>query len=76
MNRSLEASSLEAQISTKKGQAFPSIKRTQFPLILVLAWASTVLKIEGLGLKQGVIKLKSFKQIYPALRRVKAYDNL
>ena len=71
----------EAQIPIKKRSASPSIKRTQFPLIL--AWASTVLKIQGLSLEQGVIDFDQRKQklfgpgqIYTALSRVKTYDNL
>ena len=65
---------LEAEIPTKKRPTFPCIKRNQFPLILVLAWASTVHKVEGLSLEQGVIEPKSIKQIYHALRRVKTYN--
>ena len=59
----------------------PSIKGTQFPLIL--AWASTVHKVQGLTLEQGVIdfdlqkqKLFGPGQMYTALSRVKTYDNL
>ena len=61
--------------------ASQSIKRTQFPL--TLAWASTFHKIQGLSLDQGVVdfdlrKQRSFGagQIYTALLRVKAFDNL
>ena len=71
----------ETEIPIKKGSASPSIKRTQFPL--TLAWASTVHRVEGLSLEQGVIdfdlrKQKSLglDQIYTALSRVKTYDNL
>ena len=71
----------ETGIPIKKGSASPSIKRTQFPL--TLAWASTVRRVEGLSLGQGVIdfdlrKQKSFglDQIYTAISRVKTYDNL
>ena len=70
----------ETKISIKKGSASPSIKRIQFPL--TLAWASTVHKVWGLSLEQGVIdfdllKQKSFGpgQLYTALSRVKTYDN-
>ena len=53
------------------------IKRTQFPLLL--AWASTVHKVQGLSLEQDVNlhkqKLFGSGQIYTALRRVKSYDN-
>ena len=55
----------------------PSIKGTQFPLIL--AWASTVHKVQGLTLEQGVIdfhlqkqKLFGPGQVYTALSRVKS----
>ena len=61
--------------------AFPSIKGTQFPL--TLAWASTVHKVQGLSLGQGVNdfdlqKQRSFGegQVYTALSRVKIYENL
>ena len=59
----------------------PSIKGTQFPLIW--AWASTVHKVQGLTLEQGVIdfdlqkqKLFGPGQMHTALSRVKTYDNL
>ena len=45
----------EAEIPIRKGATSPSIKFTQFPLIL--AWASTVHKIQVLSLKQGVADL-------------------
>ena len=71
----------EAEISIKKGSALPFIKRTQFPL--TLAWASTVHKVQGLSLEQGVIdfdlrKEKSFGQgqMYTASGRVITYNNL
>ena len=71
----------ETEIPLKKGSASPSIKRTQF--LLTLAWVSTVHKVQGLSLEQGVIdfdlrKQKPFGpgQTYTALSRVKTYDNL
>ena len=71
----------EAEIPIKKGSASLPIKRTQFSL--TLAWPSTIHKVQGLNLGQGVIefdlrKQKSFGpgQIYTALSRVKTYDNL
>ena len=70
----------ETEISIKKGSVPRSIKRSQFPL--TLPWASTVHKLQGLSLEQGVIdfdppKQKPFGpgQIYTALGRVKTYDN-
>ena len=42
----------KTEISVKKESASTSIRRTQFPL--VLAWASTVHKVQGLNLEQGV----------------------
>ena len=64
-----------------KAPASSSINRNQFPL--KLAWASTVLKVQGLSLEQGVIdfdlrKQKSFGpgQMYTALSRVNTYDNI
>ena len=66
----------ETEIPIKKGSASLSIKCTQFPLIL--AWASTVHKVQGLSLKQGVIdfdlrkqNLSGSGQMYTALSRVK-----
>ena len=45
----------ETEILIKKGSASPSIKRTQF--LLTLVWTSTVLKVQGLSLEQGIIDL-------------------
>ena len=71
----------ETEIPIKKESASPSVKRTQ--LHLTIAWASTVHKVQGLSLEQGVIdfnlqKQKSFGpgQISTAFGRVKTYDNL
>ena len=71
----------EIGIPIKKGLASPNIKRIQFPL--TLAWASTVHKVQGLSLDQGVADFHLRKQIlfcagqiYTALSRVKTYDNL
>ena len=47
----------ESKILIKKGSASPTIKCTQFSL--TLAWASTVHKVQGLSLEQGVIDLES-----------------
>ena len=70
----------KTEIPIKKGLASPSIKQTQFPLIL--PWGSTVHKVQGLSLEQGIDdfdlrKQRSFSvsQIYTALSRVKTYDN-
>ena len=43
----------EVSFLIKKNTPNPSIKRTQFPL--VLSWACTVHKVQGLSLKEGVI---------------------
>ena len=71
----------ETETSMKKGSSSPSIKRIQFPL--TLAWTSTVHKVQGLSLEEGVIdfdlqKQKSFESghRYTVLSRVKTYDNL
>ena len=71
----------ETKIPIKKELASPKIKRTQFPL--TLAWASTVHKVQGLSLEQGVIDFDLRKQrslgagqIYTVLSRVKTDDNL
>ena len=50
----------ETEISIKKGSTSPYIKRTQF--MLTLAWASTVHKVLGLSLEQGVIDFDLRKQ--------------
>ena len=71
----------ETEISIKKRSALPSIKRTQF--LLTLAWASTIHKIQGLSLEQGVVNFdlrnqKSFQaaQMYTAFSRIRTCDNL
>ena len=58
----------ETEISIKKGSTSPYIKRTQF--MLTLAWASTVHKVLGLSLEQGVIDFDLRKQrpFGPAVR--------
>ena len=67
--------------SNKKRSASPSIKRTQFSLIL--AWPSTVHKVQSLSLEQGVTDFDLWKQmsfgsgqIYTTLTRLRTYDNL
>ena len=50
----------ETEISVKNGSALPAIKCTQFPL--TLAWASTVHKVQGLSLEQGVVDFDLHKQ--------------
>ena len=59
----------------------PAIKRTQFPV--VLSWACTVHKVQGLSLTSAVVsfdleKQRSFNegQMYVALSRVTSIDNL
>ena len=71
----------ETGIPIKKGLASPNINWIQFPL--TLAWASTVHKVQGLSLDQGVADFDLRKQIsfcagqiYAAVSRVKTYDNL
>ena len=66
---------------TKYKSTSPTIKRTQFPL--VLSWACTVHKVQGLSLTSAVVsfdleKQKSFNegQMYVALSRVTSVDNL
>ena len=49
----------ETETPIKKGLAYPSIKRTRFPL--ALAWVS-VHKVQGLSLEQGVIDFMCQKQ--------------
>ena len=63
----------DTEIPLKRGSISQSIKGTKFPL--TLAWASTVHKVQGLRLEQGVTdfdpqKQKSLApgQVYTALR--------
>ena len=69
----------ETEIPITKASASPSIKINHF----LLAWASTVHKVQSLSLDQGVVdfdskKQKSFGpgQTYTALSRVKPNDKL
>ena len=71
----------EVSFPIKNNKPNPSIKRTQFPL--VLSWACTVHKVQGLSLKEGVISFdlqrqKSFNQgqMYVALSRIFKFDNM
>ena len=71
----------EVSFPIKKNKPNRSIKRTQFPL--VLSWACTVHKVQGLSLKDGVISFdlqrqKSFNQgqMYVALSRISKFDNM
>ena len=64
-----------------KGSISPIIKRTQFPLML--SWACTIHKVQGLSLEEGVVnfdlqKQRTFGQgqIYTTLSRVSSYDKL
>ena len=50
----------EADIPAKKEWASPSIKCIQFPL--TLAWTSTVHKVQGFSLEQGVIDFDLLEQ--------------
>ena len=70
----------ETEIPIKKGFTSSSIRRTRLPL--TLAWASTVRKVQGLSLEQGVVDFDlqnqrslGAGQLYTALSRVKTYDN-
>ena len=71
----------ETEIPTKKRSTSPSIKRTQFPL--VLDWASTVPKVQGLSLNEGLVDFNLRKQwsfgpgqMCTALSRIKTVDKL
>ena len=69
----------DADIPICKASISPSIKRTQFPL--VLSWACTIHKVQGLSLEEGVVNFgvqtqRTFgqDQMYTALSRVSSYD--
>ena len=71
----------EASFPIKKNKPHPSIKRTQFPL--VLSWACTIHKVQGLTLKEGVVSFelqrqKNFSQgqMYVALSRISKFENM
>ena len=68
-------------IKKSKSSSSPSIRRTQFPLML--SWACTVHKVQGLSLNEGVIsfdleKQRSFNQgqMYVAISRITNIDKL
>ena len=71
----------EKTFPIKKNKLQPSIKRTQFPL--VLSWSCTVHKVQGLNLSDGVIRYelqrqKTFNQgqIYVAMSRMSKLENM
>ena len=71
----------EASFPIKKNKPHLSIKRTQFPL--VLSWACTIHKVQGLTLKEGVVSFelqreKNFSQgqMYVALSRISKFENM
>ena len=76
----IEKAEASIMVRTNK-ESSPVIKRTQFPLML--AWACTVHKVQGLSLEKAVIcfnllKQKSFNngQMYVALSRVTSLNGL
>ena len=69
----------DADIPVCKGSMSPSIKRTQFSLML--SWACTIHKVQGLSLEKVVANFDLQKQrtsgqdqMYTALSRVSSYD--
>ena len=69
----------DADIPICKGSMSPSIKRTQFPLML--SWACTIHKVQSLSLEKFVVNFDLQKQrtsgqgqMYIALSRVSSYD--
>ena len=71
----------DADIPICKGSISPSIKRTQFPIML--PWACTIHKVQGSSLEEGIVnfdfqKQRTFgqDQVYTALSRVSSYDKL
>ena len=71
----------EVSFGHKKNKSQPCIKRTAFSL--VLSWACTVPKVQGLSLDEGVISFdlhrqRSFNQgqMYVALSRITSLDRM
>ena len=71
----------ETTFPIKKNKLQPSIKRTQFSL--VLSWSCTIHKVQGLSLSDGVIsyelqRQKSFNQgqMYVAMSRISKLENM
>ena len=80
-NSQVATEKCETEIPIKKGLTSPNIKPNQFSL--ALAWPSTIHKVQGLSLEQGIVdfylrkqRLFGAGQIYIALSSVKTYDNL
>ena len=72
---------VEAKIQIKNFDGSPVIKRTQFPLML--SWACTVHKVQGLSIDRAVISFRLLKQrnfqygqMYVALSRVTSLNGL
>ena len=80
-NNCIPIEKVEATIRVYPNAEFPTIKRTQFPLIL--SWACTIHKVQGLTLQKAVISFdlarqRNFNpgQIYVALSRVTSLNGL
>ena len=71
----------ETLFPIKKKKPHPSIKRTQSPL--VLSWACTIHKVQGLSLKEGVVSFELQRQEYfsqgqmrVALSSISKFENM
>ena len=76
----IEKATINIKIKSSKSSS-PVIKRTQFPLML--AWACSVHKVQGLSLSKIVVSFQlmrqrnfNFGQIYVALSRVTSFEGL